>query len=77
MECTCGGVVNEGKSSYRVSQENFVFIFENIPAFKCVRCDKVLFADEVADRIQKMVRRLERETTEIVTGKPSVRSSDF
>lgn len=77
MECTCGGVVNEGKSSYRVSKDNFVFIFENIPAFKCVRCDRVLFADEVADRIQKLVKRIERETNEIVTGKPSVSSYDF
>ena len=77
MECGCGGAVTEGKSSYRVSEEDFCFILDNIPAFKCVRCGKVLFSDEVVDKIQKLVNRIKRESSEIVTGHPSVNLYDY
>ena len=72
MECSCGGAVTEGKSSYRVSEDNFCFILDNIPAYKCTRCGKVLFGDETVEKIQKLVGRIKRDSSEIVTGRPSV-----
>lgn len=72
MECSCGGIVVEGKSCYRVSEEHFCFILEDIPAFECQRCGKVLFSDEVVDKIHKLVRKIKRESEEIITGRPSV-----
>ncbi|HOA06387.1 MAG TPA: YgiT-type zinc finger protein [Spirochaetota bacterium] len=72
MECSCGGAVTEGKSSYRVSEDNFCFILDNIPAYKCTRCGKVLFSDETVEKIQKLVGRIKRDSSEIVTGRPSV-----
>ncbi len=72
MECSCGGAVTEGKSSYRVSEDNFCFILDNIPAYKCTRCGKVLFSDETVEKIQKLVGRIKRDSAEIVTGRPSV-----
>lgn len=60
----------EGKSSYRSSKENFSFILENIPAFKCTRCDTVLFSEETVEKVQKLVNRIERESNEIITGIP-------
>jgi len=72
MECSCGGAVTEGKSSYRVSEDNFCFIFDNIPAYKCTRCGKVLFSDETVEKIQKLVGRIKRDSAEIVSGRPSV-----
>ncbi len=77
MNCTCGGTLIEGKSCYRISKENFCFIIEDIPAFKCTRCDKVLFNEDVAEKIQKLVNRIERDTQEIITGRPSVHSYDY
>jgi YgiT-type zinc finger domain-containing protein len=77
MECTCGGTVVEGKSSYRVSEDNFCFILDNIPAFKCSRCGKVLFSDDTVERIQKLVGRIRRDASEIVTGQASVRLADY
>jgi YgiT-type zinc finger domain-containing protein len=77
MECDCGGVLIEGKSSYRVSMDNFTFILDNIPAFKCSRCGKVLFRDETVGKIKKMVHRIERDTGEIITGTPSVNLYDY
>ncbi len=72
MECSCGGAVTEGKSSYRVSEDNFCFILDNIPAYKCTRCGKVLFSDETVEKIQKLVGRIKRDSSEVVTGRPSV-----
>ncbi len=77
MECSCGGILTEGKSCYRVSGENFLLIIEDIPAYQCERCGKVLVQDDVIEKVQALVKKIERETKEIVTGKPSVHSYDY
>jgi YgiT-type zinc finger domain-containing protein len=77
MECDCGGVLVAGKSTYRASKKNFSFIFENIPAFKCMRCDKVLFTDETVEKIKKLVNRIERDTNEIISGTPSANLYEY
>jgi len=77
MECDCGGALIEGKTSHRVSKPNFTFILDNIPAFKCTRCDKVLTDDETVEKIRKLVNRIERDTSEIVSGTPSANLFDY
>lgn len=77
MECSCGGALIDGKTTYRVSKKNFSLILENIPAFKCTRCDKILTAEDTSDKIQQLVNRIERETKEIVTGTPSSNLYDY
>ncbi len=67
----------DGKTTYRVSKKNFSLILENIPAFKCTRCDKILTAEDTSDKIQQLVNRIERETKEIVTGTPSSNLYDY
>ena len=57
MKCDCGGALIDGKSSYRVSKKHFSLIIDNIPAFKCTRCDKVLYSEETVDKIQQLVNR--------------------
>jgi YgiT-type zinc finger domain-containing protein len=77
MECSCGGALIEGKSCYRSSTDNYCVIIENIPAFQCTRCGKVLFRDETVEKIKKLETRLEREVTEIITGRASVHLYDY
>jgi len=77
MECECGGALIDGKSSYRVSRKDFTFILDNIPAFKCTRCDKVLFEEERIEKIQKLVNRIERDSKEVLTGKVSTNLYDY
>ena len=77
MDCDCGGALIDGKSSYRVSKKNFSLIIDNIPAFKCTRCDKVLFGEDTVDMIQELVNRIERDTKHIVSGKPSANLYDY
>jgi YgiT-type zinc finger domain-containing protein len=77
MQCKCGGVLIDGKSTYRNSSKNFTFILENVPASKCMRCDEVQYSEETKDKLQKMINRLERDSNEIVTGKPSSNLYDY
>lgn len=77
MDCDCGGALIDGKSSYRVSKKNFSLIIDNIPAFKCTRCDKVLFNEDTVDMIQQMVNRIERDTKHIISGTPSTNLYDY
>jgi YgiT-type zinc finger domain-containing protein len=77
MQCKCGGVLIDGKSTYRKSSKNFTFILENVPAYKCMRCDEVQYSEETKDKLQNMINRLERESNEIVTGKPSSNLYDY
>lgn len=77
MECKCGGALIEGKSSYRVSRKNFTLIIDDIPAFKCTRCDRILFEEETADKLQNLANRVERETKEIINGRPSTNLYEY
>lgn len=77
MQCKCGGVLVDGKTTFRTSQKNFSFILENIPAKKCMRCDEVQFSDEIREKIQKLVNRIEKESNEIISGKPSSNLYDY
>jgi YgiT-type zinc finger domain-containing protein len=77
MQCKCGGVLIEGKSTYRTSKKNFSFILENVPAYKCMRCDEVMFSEAVKDKLQQIVNRIERDSDEIVTGRPSANLYDY
>lgn len=67
MNCDCGGVLIEGKSAYSVSEDHFTFVLEDIPAYRCERCKKVLFDEATVDRIQKLVRRIKKDSKEIIT----------
>jgi len=77
MQCKCGGVLIEGKSTYRTSKKNFSFILENVPAYKCMRCDEIMFSDAVKDKLQQITNRIERDTDEIVSGRPSANLYDY
>lgn len=77
MQCKCGGVLIEGKSTYRTSKKNFSFILENVPAYKCMRCDEVMFSEAIKDKLQQVVNRMERDTDEIVTGRSSANLYDY
>jgi|APHig6443718053_1056840.scaffolds.fasta_scaffold471347_1 YgiT-type zinc finger domain-containing protein len=77
MDCPCGGLLEEGKSCYRASGDNFVLILDDLPAFRCTRCGKVYLSDESADKIQRLVNRVEKDTGEIISGKASVHLYDY
>ena len=42
-----------------------------------MRCDEVQYSEETKDKLQNMINRLERDSNEIVTGKPSSNLYDY
>ncbi|HPS59306.1 MAG TPA: YgiT-type zinc finger protein [Spirochaetota bacterium] len=70
MQCKCGGVLIDGKSTFRTSRKNFSFILDNIPAKKCMRCDEVQFSEETREKLELLAERIERGSSEIVKIKP-------
>ncbi len=77
MQCKCGGVLIEGKSTYRNSSKYYTFILENVPSYKCMRCDEVQYTEETKDKLRNLINRIERDSSEIVTGKPSSNLYDY
>ena len=77
MQCKCGGVLIEGKSTFRRSDKNFTFILENVPALKCLRCDEIKFTDKALEKINTLINRIERDANEIVTGRASSNLYDY
>ncbi|NLV67802.1 MAG: YgiT-type zinc finger protein [Spirochaetes bacterium] len=76
MQCKCGGVLIDGKSTFRTSRKNFSLIIMNIPAKKCMRCDEVRFSGETDEKLELLTERMERGSSEIVRMKPGeVRTS--
>lgn len=77
MQCKCGGVLIDGKSTFRTSRKNFSFILENIPAKKCMRCDEVRFSEDVNDKLHALAEWIERGSSEIVKMKPGGVTTSF
>lgn len=77
MDCPCGGLLEEGKSCFRKSGENFSLILDDLPAYRCTRCGKVFLSDDSSDKIESLLRRVERDVREIVRGEPSVHLYDY
>lgn len=42
-----------------------------------MRCDEVMFSEAVKDKLQQVVNRIERDTDEIITGRPSANLYDY
>lgn len=42
-----------------------------------MRCDEIIFAESANEKIQAIVNRLERDTNEVVSGRPSVNLYDY
>ncbi len=79
MECSCGRSADRGeKLLYSVSRDIFYIMLENIPAFQCTRCGRVLFTEEPWTASKKDRKRLERDAAgEVITGRPSVNLYDY
>lgn len=77
MNCSCGGVLLDGKSTYRVSEDDFCFILDNIPAFQCQRCKKVLFQDDTVEKIEALIKKIKKGSNDVVGKAPSVNLRDY
>lgn len=63
--CFCGGNMVEDKTTYFEELKNTIVIIKNVPCHKCSQCGEVVYNALVVERLQNIVKRLEKELTEI------------
>ena len=60
MRCImCKGNIAYTKHSYIQEFENCIIIIKNVPACVCTQCGEVYYSDEVSDKLEEIVNRLQ------------------
>ena len=66
MTCfICKGKTQEMKKTYVATLEECVIIVKNVPAMVCNQCGEVYYTDEVAERLEQIVRKLQQFVKEV------------
>ena len=66
MTCfICKGRTQEMKKTYVATLEECVIIVKNVPAIVCSQCGEVYYTDEVAERLEQIVRKLQQFVKEV------------
>jgi len=57
MTCfMCKGTVQEGFSTFTVDMGGCIVVVKNVPSHVCGQCGEASYADEVAQRLEQIVR---------------------
>lgn len=60
MNCImCRGSITETKHTYIQEFENCIIIIKNVPALVCSQCGEVYYSDEIAEKLEEIVNRLQ------------------
>ena len=55
----CKGNVTETKHTYIQEIDNSIIIIKNVPALVCSQCGEVYYSDGIAEKLEKIVGRLQ------------------
>ena len=55
----CKGNTIETKHTYIQEFDNCIIIIKNVPALVCSQCGEVYYTDEIAEKLEKIVDRLQ------------------
>ena len=60
MRCImCKGNTTQTTRTYIQEFENCIIIIKNVPAFVCSQCGEVYYSDEIAEKLEEIVNRLQ------------------
>ncbi len=60
MRCImCKGNTVQTTHTYIQEFENCIIIIKNVPALVCSQCGEVYYSDEIAEKLEKIVNRLQ------------------
>ena len=60
MRCIlCKGNAIETKHTYIQEFDNCIIIIKNVPALVCSQCGEVYYSDEIAEKLEEIVDRLQ------------------
>ena len=66
MECFyCRGHLEKTVTSHVVTMGNRLLIVKNVPCTKCEQCGETYFNDEIADKLEQIIKQLRSAATEI------------
>ena len=66
MRCFfCKGDLADSTTSHVVTCQNRIIIVKNVPCTRCTQCGETFFDEDVADRLEQIVKGLRAAVTEI------------
>lgn len=67
MNCcyACNGDLKPSKTTHFVDLKTCIVIVKNVPCLECERCGATFYADEVAKRLDDIVKQVRELVTEI------------
>ena len=66
MRCFfCKGELENSTTSHVVTLDNCIIIVKNVPCTQCTQCGETFFDDDVADKLERIVKELRNAITEI------------
>ena len=66
MTCyACNYEVKPGTTTYFVDLKSCMVIVKNVPCLKCDKCGEVFYSDEVAERLDDIIKQVRSLVTEI------------
>ena len=66
MKCIiCKGNITKTKHTYIQEFDNCIIIIKNVPALACSQCGEVYYSDEIAEKLEEIVYRLQAMVKDI------------
>lgn len=55
----CKGDITQTKHTYIQEVEDCIIIIKNVPALVCSQCGEVYYSDDIAEKLEEIVNRLQ------------------
>ncbi|MBR1642154.1 MAG: type II toxin-antitoxin system MqsA family antitoxin [Butyrivibrio sp.] len=66
MRCImCKGSIVQTKHTYIQEFEDCIIIIKNVPALVCSQCGEVYYSDEISDKLEETINRLQNIVRDI------------
>ena len=66
MKCIyCQGAMARKSAPYHVDRKGYHLVLDTIPAWVCKQCGEVYFEETEVQQIQKLIRSLDSNTTDL------------
>ena len=60
MRCImCKGSITKTKHTFIQEYDNCIIIIKNVPALACSQCGEVYYSDEISEKLEETVNRLQ------------------
>ena len=69
MECIhCQGTMEWKTAPFHVDRKGYHLVLDQVPAWVCTQCGEAYFEEREVDKIQDVIRGIDRRTAAMATG---------